>query len=401
MHYWGCALGVVLAAIIASCGAEGPADERPTFGSTDLSYPSKSVIHWCAFADWDDAKVREAAEADLIVFPIQDCYSPQSGGILGEIRRLNPDVQIVGYIPLLGVYTLWPDTTYLKTTYPYTLDYYNAVRGDWVWTTAGDTLMIFPELISLNPIKNGAINRDLIDTIVNLIARYQAETGNAVDGVMHDYFAYDIYINPSIRDHVIGDVDLDGNGTTFENDPGERELFILWQQEYAKAIRERLGDDFIQIGNGRPPEEMPGLARYLNGIFYELYPNFPWGKTDRDGLLRLLENQSPGFLTPAKGRTWSICTNEKGNASSNNLFCLMSSLIAGCMYTELAGSYLFNGWSLDISTGAPQGAAVVAGSLDSTLTVSRKFERGEVTISFYPWGGREGVAFEALQSKDR
>jgi hypothetical protein len=146
---------------------------------------------------------------------------------------------------------------------------------------------------------------------------------------------------------------------------------------------------------------MPDLARWLNGVFYELYPNLPWCKTDRDGLLRLLDNQRPGYLSRAKGRTWSICTNEKGNTSSNNLFCLMSSLIAGCMYTELAGSYIFGGWTLDVASGLPRAAAVVTGSLDSTLTVSREFERGEVTIGFYPWGGRQSCAFETLQSKGR
>jgi hypothetical protein len=321
------------------------------------------------------------------------CYSPASRSVLSEIRRLNPDIQIIGYQGVMGVYTLYPDTSYLRTTIPYELDYYDAVRDDWAWTTTGDTLMIWKDLIFLNPIKNGALNTGLIEKLVDLIAEYQDASGTPVDGIFHDYFSTYPYINPAIRDSILGDIDFDGNGLIFDDDPNEQNLFYSWQMEYAKAIRERFGPDFIQIGNGRPPHEDPALAHYLNGIHYELYPNNCWSWTDRDGLLRLLYNQRDGYLSKAKGRTWSMCTNLRGNANDNNIFCLLSSLAAGCMYTEMQGSCVFSGWTLDVEPGAPTGPVAIEGSMDSILTVKRPFENGEVRFSFYDTGRRREYAF--------
>jgi hypothetical protein len=382
----------VIALVLSGCGTS-TAPPPGNHGSPQ-TYPEKAVVHWSgSFLSWGPSTIEDAAESDMMILPMERCYSGEAQGILTEIRQLNPDIQIIGYQSVMGVGTLWPDTTYLRTTIPYALDYYNAVRGDWAWTTTGDTLMIWKNLIVLNPVKNGALNRDLIDRIVDLIARYQDESGAPVDGVMHDYFSYYPYINPFIRDSVHGEIDFDGDGVIYDEDTDEQNIFYAWQVEYAKAIRERLGDDFIQVGNGRPPQEDAALAHYLSGIFYELYPNNPWHATDRSGLLRLLENQEAGYLSPAKGRTWSLCTNERGNANYNNIFCLLSSLVANCMYTEMQGSYVFAGWTLDVDPGAPAGPATIEGSTDSILTVRRAFENGEVRISFLSDGRRNEYAF--------
>jgi hypothetical protein len=356
-------------------------------------YPEKSVVHWKSFLSWDSATIEAAAEGNLIIFPLAWCYSPDSRGILNELKRLNPDIQIIGYQAVLGVSVLYPDTTYLRNTVPYELDFYNAVRDDWAWTTVGDTLMIWKDVVTLNPIKNGALNLDLIDTLVDLLAEYQGGSGAPVDGVMHDYFSTAPYINPYIRDTVLGEVDLDGDGALFADDPDEQNLFYLWQKEYAKAIRARFGPDFIQIGNGRPVHEDADLARYMNGIFYELFPNNCWSWTDRDGLIRLLDNQRDGYLSKAKGRTWSLLTNERGDTNGNNLFCMLSSLIAGCLYTELQGSYVFSGWTLDVEPGAPTGPVALDGGADGAITVRRPFENGEVALSFYSTGARQECVF--------
>jgi hypothetical protein len=395
MHYG--AIRILFALTLAfslGCGSKTTAPPSPV---TTRLYPEKAVVHWQSFLSWDSAKIEEAAQSDMMILPIEWCFSDASQGILDELHRLNPDIQIIAYRSLMSVYTLYPDTTYLRSTLPYALDYYNAVRGDWAWTTADDTLMMWKDLIVLNPVKNNELNRDLITTLVDLIARYQSLSGNALDGIMHDYFSTYPYINPSIQDSVHGDIDFDGDDLIFDDDPDERSMFLLWQEEYAKAIRERFGDDFIQIGNGRPPQQDAELAHYLNGIFYELYPNNPWGATDRSGLLRLLENQQAGYLSKAKGRTWSLCTNERGNANYNNLFCLLSSLVADCMYTEMQGSYVFSGWTLDVAPGSPIGAATIEGKMDSVITVRRPFVNGEVRISFEATGRRLEYLFDPVR----
>lgn len=384
-------------AVLAACSRTETAAPELTGSPASSVYPEKAVVHWRSFGSWDEATIAEAAEARMVMFPMEHCFSPESEGALAEIRRRNPDVSVIGYRTLLSVYTLYPDTTYLRRVLPYVLDYYYAVRDHWAWTTEQDTILMWRELAMLDPIVDGALNTELIDAMVDLLASYQARTGGAVDGILHDYFMYDAYLNPLVRETMEGEIDFDDDGVRHEDDADERALFYEWQKEYVRAIRARLGDDFIQIGNGRPPQEDADLAGLLNGIFYELFPNNPWYGTDRSGLLRLLENHRPGYLRPARGRIWSVCTNEKGTVSANNMFCLLSSLLAGCMYTELEGSYIFTGWTLDVDPGAPLGATAVEGALDSILTVWRPFENGEVRMSFLPTGRRESAAFLAAE----
>jgi len=394
MHCRTLLLLLLAAAIAAGCGRSSTSP-APVASVTPRTYPEKAVVHWQSLETWDEATIEQAAAATMMIIPIDRCFSNDPQDVLGQVRRLNPNIQIIGCQPVMGVISLYPDTSYLRSTIPYALDYYNAVRGDWAWTTAGDTLMMWKDLIMLNPIKNGALNRDLIDRIVQLIVRYQTKSGGALNGIMDDYFMYEPYINSDIQTNVLGDVDFDGDGVPYASDAEEQNLFYRWQVEYARALHEALGSNFIQIGNGRPPQEDAALAGWLNGIFYELYPNNPWGWTDRAGLLSLLDNQRAGYLAKAKGRTWSVCTNERGNASGNNMFCLLSSLLAGCMYTEMQGSYTFSGWTLDVQSGAPVGAAAIEGKMDSILTVKRAFDNGEVRISFYDTGRREQYLFEA------
>lgn len=381
-------------ALLAACGVNAPSTESPPPAAARV-YPEKMVNHWKSFADWDDATIAEAAEAEMMIVPMDQCFSPLSTRVLEGIRSINPDFRVVGHQPLMAVVTLYPDTAYLRTNLPYQLDYYNAVRGDWAWSTAGDTVFIWPHTVFLNPIKNGTTNRALIDTLIDLLARYEERNGSPVDGILHDYFMYAPYLNPDVADDMEGEIDFDGDGIGYYDDPDEQSLFMQFQLEYADAIRERFGSDFIQIGNGRPPEEMPELASLLNGVYYELYPNFPWCKTDRDGLLRLLENQTPGYLALARGRTWSVCTNQRGQLYGNNLFCLLSSLLAGCMYTDLQGDNLFTGWTLDVDPGVPLGDVTIEGSIDSVLTVRRAYSAGEVRMSFIETGRREEYVLEA------
>ena len=382
-------------AALFSCGAnDRPVDPGPARSADPSSYPEKAVVHLTSFGRWDSSLIKEAAESKMIIFPISRCFSPESRRVLDELHRLNPDIQILGYQLVMGVNTLWPDTNYLRTTLPYDLDYYNAVLGDWAWTTAQDTFMIWKNQIFLNPIRDGNVNLELIDTMVDLLARYQDQTGNAIDGIFHDYFMTGPHINPDVQDRVIGDIDFDGDGIIFNDDEDEQELFMRWQTEYARAIRNRFGDDFIQVGNGFPPQEDPELAGLLNGIFYECFPNNPWWQIDRTGFLIFLDNQREGYLHKARGRTWSVCTNLYGQWGNGNLFCFLSSLLGGCLYTEQQGSTKFVGWTVDIDTGAPKSATSIEGSMDSTLTAKREFERGEVRISFLPTGVRDTYLFD-------
>jgi len=93
----------------------------------------------------------------------------------------------------------------------------------------------------------------------------------------------------------------------------------------------------------------------------------------------------------AFGRTWSIVTNDA--IDYNNYFCMISSLLTGCLYTELYGNAAFSGWELELDPGTPLSDLVVEGRADSVLTYRRAFSRGEARISFANYGGRISTQF--------
>jgi hypothetical protein len=383
----------VLALIVFAAACSGPPSEPgpalSSEGRTD--WPQRAVVHWSSFLVWDEEKIAEASRAGIVVFPMECCFSPLAGDIIGSLRDRNPEIRIIGYHYVLAVPINYPDTTYLRNTYPYVLDYYNLVRDNWAWTTTGDTLMIWPETILLDPIDGPGPDMALLESIAGLIARYADEYPEAIDGIMHDYFMYRPFISPYLNGSVEGDIDLDGNGILIGDDESERELFLRWQKDYAGRLRELMGPDFIQVGNGRVVQEDPELAGILNGIFYELFPNMCWSLTDRDGMLKLLSNQGEGWLAMAHGRTWSILTNE--SIEYNNAFCLLAGLLAGCFHAELHGAYLFDGWSDGIDAGRPLSDVEIEGSPDSVMTIRRSFRGGEARIRFGSHGGRTEAVF--------
>ncbi len=379
------------AALLLSCGntpsSPGTSVSSPSAGR----YPEKGVVHWRSFLEWDDAKIEAAAGAKMIIFPIQICLSQAGDDIIGRLKSINPEIKIVGYLGLLNVSQLWADTATVRENTPYEMDFYNLSLERWAWTTTGDTLSIWPGSVFLNPFRDGSPDIDFIVEIVDLIERYRAQRESSLDGIMHDYFMYKPYINYQLEGQVEGEVDLDGNGIAIGDDPAERSMFLEWQIRYAGEIRSRFGPDFIQVGNGRVPQENAELAGFLNGIYYEYFPNMCWSITDREGMRILVANQEEGYLDEAFGRTWSILTNEA--VDYNNYFCLITSMLAGCLYTELHDGVVFSGWQIDLQPGTPRSGLMIEGSPDSVMTYRRAFSRGEARISFASFGGRTETRF--------
>ncbi len=382
----------VPATILISCGGSPSSpgeDGLPPIAAGE--YPEKGVVHWTSFLSWDEGKIEEAARSKMAIFPIQLCLSQAGGEIIGQMKSINPGIKIVGYQALLCVSELSSDTVSARASIPYSMDYYYLARNHWAFTTTGDTLSIWPGLIFLNPFTDGTADTAFMDKLVDLLDDHRRGRENSLDGIMHDYFMDRPYINPSLSGVVEGDIDLDGDGITIDGDAGEREEFLRWQMDFAGRIRSRFGPDFIQVGNGRVPQDNAELAGIINGIFYELYPNMCWGVTDRTGFQKLLANQADGYLAKAFGRTWSIVTNDA--IDYNNYFCMISSLLAGCLYTELYDNASFKGWELELDPGSPGSGLTVEGRADSVMTYRRAFSKGEARISFANYGGRISTQF--------
>ncbi len=346
----------------------------------------RGIVHWKSFLTWDEETITEAADSRLAIFPISICLSEAGEEIIRDLKTLNPDLKIIGYLGMLSITELFADTATVLQNTPFEMDLHLIARSHWAWTTTGDTLSMWPGSIFLNPFTDGELDYDFIEDLVDLIETYQADMPICLDGIMHDYFMYRPYIAYGFEDVITGDIDLDGNGILVADDAIERENFLRWQIDYAAEISERMGSDFIQIGNGRVPQENAELAGVLNGIFYEVFPNMRWGLTDREGFQLLLQNQQAGYLSEACGRTWSILTNDA--VEYNNYFCLVSSLLAECLYTEIYDRPVFSGWRLDVTPGSIRSDLITEGSEDSILTYSRLYSRGEARISFADYGGR-------------
>jgi hypothetical protein len=383
---------IAAAALFLAC-SQSPSDPAELQGSSVPSeqYPLRGITHWSDFFKWDETTIVEAARAGVLIFPIERCFSPEATDVIARLRELNPEIKIIGYLAVLQVGELYPDTAYLARSLPWELEYYRLLEDNWAWSTTGDTFHVWPGTMLLDPItESGEGDTRLMNDIVDMIEEYNAEWPGAIDGLFHDYIMYQPYISP-YNDNVDGDLDLDGNGILIGDDENERAVFLRWQKDYVAEIRSRLGPRFIQIANGRVPQEDAELAGNLNGIFYELYPNMCWSITDRAGFEILLENQAKGWLTEAHGRTWSILTN--ASIEYNNMFCMLSSILTGCFYTELVDDYTFRGWSIDIDAGQPLSQLIVEGKADSILTYRRSFSNGEAMISFNPTGGRRVWTF--------
>ncbi len=384
---------LVAAAVLlaVSCGGSPASLEENENQDRSSMYPDRGVVHWSPSVGWDRFQMEEAAKSKLVIFPLDYCLSTASDQVIGELKSLNPDIKIIGYRLVLQVSQLPPDTNFVRDTYPYQLDFYNLALGHWAWTTTGDTLSGWPGLISLNPFTDGLPDEAFMVEQVGLMESYLREREYYLDGIMHDYFQYSFYIDPSSIEGEKGGIDLDGDGVIFDSDDDERENFLQWQIDFAWEIRARFGDDFIQIGNGRVPQENAELAGALNGIFYENFPNMCWSLTDHQGLLILLENQKPGYLDEAHGRTWSLLAHK--NIEYNNYFCLVSSLLAGCLYTEVYGKYLFSGWRYQVNPGQPLSGLHIEGKADSIISYSRKYSGGTARLSFADYGGRIDTEF--------
>lgn len=385
-------IAIAVAVVSAACSPtpSGPAEDVTSPGPAAV-WPARGAVHWASFHEWDEVKIAEASRSSMVIFPADFCLSPAAEEIIGAMRTANPDIMILGYHLVLAVPELYADTLYLERTLPYQLELYRLVRAHWARTTTGDTLTIWPGQIFLDPIGEEGPDMELIEGIVDLLESHIEERPWALDGLMHDYFMYEPYVNPAVDDRVDGEPDFDGDGIPIHEDPGEKEAFLRWQIEYAREIRDRLGGDFIQIANGRPPQKEAELAGLLNGIFYENFPNMCWSLTDLQGTLDLLDHQSGGWLSEARGRTWSILTSL--SVEYNNYYCLIASLLAGCHYGELHGTYLFTGYEMELHPGKPLSDIIVEGRPDSAMTMRRSFSAGEARIRFGAHGGRLETSF--------
>jgi hypothetical protein len=330
--------------------------------SCDNPQPGRAVVHWSA-PRWDSTTIASAAKADLIILPLDRIYAPEFHSTIAQVRKINPSVKIIGYLPTLAVQPTRPEW---YEAVPFERDYEASVGIFMARTLDGDTFSIWPGQYFLNPISGGTVNRELIHRIVRLLERYhRLNMFYPCDGVLHDYSMDWLPSGNTI--------DFNGDGVPFSEDAAERALLQTYQLAMYDSIRAVLGNDFIQIANGQPAQTNREFTRRLNGVFFENYPRQPWGYTAQRGFMQMMATEREGMLRKARGRTWNVLAD--WNAPSD--MCYVSSLIAGCFYADSHGNALFTGWLNRPETGLALWNATASGSM-----VWRVFKRGTASITF-------------------
>ena len=269
------------------------------------------AIHAWERIDWDDEqRLEEMARTDLLVLTGALLWGEpgvEGQDMLQRIRRHNPDIRILAYVLAKNV-----DIRGENSTHPYFRDRFDRLRPYWCWTTEGDTLQDWDYRVVVNLLEP-ACRAEVVDIIVD----WQRQSTNKFDGVFWDYFADYIMIFDWLT--VDGLADLDGDGIGMNSDPDERAAYrdaCTWMVE---ALRDSLGNDFLQIFNGTRAYSDSTFASLADGVNYEYFPDvfFPrteplkhaldpdyewnlfrtasWPRTDNGGPYVLLENLQKNY----------------------------------------------------------------------------------------------------------
>ena len=227
--------------------------------------PSHVAVVDLSIVDWSDpATIESFARADLLTVMASALW--HGGGfddvdVCSQLRALNPDITIIGYVSAKSA-QLWATNPsadlfwreWLERTRPY-----------WAYTTQGDTVQDFDNNVVLN-----ILDPDCRRTQIETIVEFHRASLNQLDGVYWDYFNNSLWI-PDWLD-VEGDPDLDQDGISHYVDADELLAYQAACTDLVVALRDSLGEDFVQIFNGQRAYGDSTFAALADGVMYELYP---------------------------------------------------------------------------------------------------------------------------------
>jgi len=333
--------------------------------------------------------VERYAEADILILGAENLWSSSADpDAVDKLRAANPDLKILAYvrskhIPLL--YSEYKNPDRNRSEYPYNL--FDVTRPYWSWTTTGDTLSDFPEVVVLN-ILDPACRQALIET-------YSSEhlaSGNRVDGFYWDYFSLTLWIPDVVRTYMSGEPDLDGDGIAHLDDEDELAAWRQAQESLINGIRNRLGVNFIQIFNGSRAHRDSTFAALGDGMFYEHFPTLSFhGGPHMENALGLQQynnlftarswprnrNGGPWLILSTKSRyNFTDDKGERINLSLGDINRAVALLTDCTSIYHFDGKYIYGWPDVDIRLGEPLGGVVFTDRM-----ITRQFENGRVSIT--------------------
>ncbi|MFT5314496.1 MAG: hypothetical protein ACI9UK_000316 [Candidatus Krumholzibacteriia bacterium] len=337
--------------------------------------------------DWsDEANFDLYARADFIQLMGSVLWqggSAENIPVISELKSRNPDLKVVAYVSVKSAQLSAVSPTadefwqqWLLRTQPY-----------WVATTTGDTASDFPGNVLIN-----ILDPDCRSVMIETIQEFQNNSLNKFDGVYWDYFNTSIWVHGDVE--ATGEPDFDGDGIAQKDDPDERIAFRAAQVSLVEALRDSLGDGFIQVFNGQRAYSDSTFAALGDGAMYELFPtlffappnmqnaldpNNPFGLFQARDWYRTA-NGGPYVVLANTWQNWFVDTNNQAhqlvNGNQYRAVAMLADLYASWNTSDLnpySNSYAWT--DNDISLGAPLGPTTFEGNF-----LRREFQYGKVEI---------------------
>ncbi|MEK7516739.1 MAG: putative glycoside hydrolase, partial [Patescibacteria group bacterium] len=189
------------------------------------------------------------ANYDLLILPAEAALSNKE--FFTEMRRRNPDIILLAYVPTVSYSFVWQDALHQKL---------RAGISDswWLRDSAGNPISIWPNTRALS------LASDWSAFLPEFIAEHVLVTG-IWDGIFYDE------VDAVVSTRNGGDVDLGNDGVRDAASAAD----ALWRNGNVTLFRnsrERFGPKTIIIGNG---SSVPEYQPFLNGRMFESFPT-PW-----------------------------------------------------------------------------------------------------------------------------
>lgn len=347
-----------------------------------------------AITDWSSinwslpANLEKYARADIFLAMSAALWSNQYRDvpIIAGMKAINPDLKVVGYISAKSAQL----SAVSPSANAFWHAWYNATRPYWVHTTTGDTAQDWPGNVILN-ILDPACRTAMIETVMD----FQRTSANKLDGIMWDYFNNSLWVYGGLQ-NVTGDPDMDGDAIGHWADPDELAAYRDAEVSLVSALRDSLGEGFIQIFNGQRAYSDSTFAGLADGLMYELFPTLGFPQPNMQNALNpaFLHNLYAvrGRLRDVNGGPWIVMFNPWINRYNDvnedvvtlltgNQFRLVAMLMDGyaSWNTQDGSSFSYTyGWTdNDICVGEPLGPPVYDGNF-----IRRDFQYGRVELEW-------------------
>jgi len=357
--------------------------------------PRHVAVMQLGLVDWTDEELLEQySRTDLMIMTASDIWTGSDAAdypVVDRLKELNPDLEIVGYVSGFSA------KLYAEHSAPDTFWYqwFHRTRPYWVWTTEGDTAQTWPGNAVINII-DPECRRLMIETVME----FQASSLNKMDGVYWDYFNNWLWVYPELD--VQGEIDMDDDGIGHRSDQDEMIAFRAAQVSLVSALRDSLGEGFLQVFNGQRAYGDEAFANLADGVMYELFPTLFFPEPNlRTALDPEYENNLfnvRSWLRTQNGDPYVIMSNPQSliyfdhnsqptQILTGNQFRAVALLIDGysCWNSHDGSSFSYTyGWTdNDIAIGQPLGPPTYDGDF-----IRRDFQYGrvelELTSGIYP-----------------